>query len=402
MNTLLSTLVPYGMTWAEMLLRWLHVVAAIAWVGSSFYFVWLDNSLEAPSAPDLRERGVDGELWAVHGGGFYNPQKYLVAPRSLPAHLHWFYWESYTTWLSGFALLSTLYFYRAGMFIVDPRVFAWSSPALAGMAMLGFLAVGWIVYDIICRMFGQARGGDRVVGLLVALYVLAAAWLACHLFSGRAAFLVVGAMLATSMSANVLFWIIPGQRRVVAALRAGSAPDPKDARRGKQRSVHNTYFTLPVVFAMLSNHYSFLYEAKHNWLVLVMLMLAGALIRQFFVLKHKGSWRWQYWAVAVELIAALVVALAPSPAPAAPQVAAAPVEFAQVRAIVRQRCLLCHSGAAASKGIRLDEDPSIVSHAQDIYQQVVVTRAMPLNNVTGMTDAQRGEIAQWVASGARR
>ncbi len=402
MNTLLSTLLPYGMTWAEMLLRWLHVIAAIAWIGSSFYFVWLDNSLEVPTDPELRKRGVDGELWAVHGGGFYNPQKYLVAPRSLPAHLHWFYWESYTTWLSGFALLSVLYFYRAGIFIVDPRVFAWSSPALAGLAILGFLAVGWLVYDTICRLFGQARGGDRLVGLLVALYVLAAAWLACHLFAGRAAFLVVGAMLATSMSANVLFWIIPGQRRVVAALRAGTHPNPADGKRGKQRSVHNTYFTLPVVFAMLSNHYSFLYEARHNWLVLVMLMLAGALVRQFFVLKHKGKWKWQYWGVAVLLVGSLVIALAPLPAPASTAVSDAPVAFARVRAIVQQRCILCHAGPAASKGIRLDEDASIVSHAQDIYQQVVVTRAMPLNNSTGMTDAQRVEIARWVEAGARR
>jgi uncharacterized membrane protein len=401
MNALLSTLLPYGVTWVEMLLRWLHVIAAIAWIGSSLYFVWLDNSLEVPGDPELRRRGVDGELWAVHGGGFYNPQKYLVAPKSLPAHLHWFYWESYTTWLSGFALLSVLYFYHAGMFVVDPRVFAWPSPTLAAVAIIGFLALGWLVYDAICRVFGQARGGDRVVGLLVALYVLVAAWVACHLFAGRAAFLVVGAMLATSMSANVLFWIIPGQRRVVAALRAGTAPDPRDGKRGKQRSVHNTYFTLPVVFAMLSNHYSFLYEARHNWLVLAMLMLAGALVRQFFVLKHKGLWKWQYWGVGVALVGALVVALAPSAAPAV-VAAAAPVDFAQVRAIVQQRCLLCHAGPAASKGIRLDEDASIVSHAQDIYQQVVVNRAMPLNNATGMTEAQRSEIARWVSEGAKR
>ncbi|SCC92287.1 conserved membrane hypothetical protein [Thiomonas sp. X19] len=399
MNDLLATLTPYAMNWADLLLRWLHVIAAIAWIGSSFYFVWLDNSLEPPQAPDLKAKGVDGELWAVHGGGFYNPQKYRVAPKDLPQHLHWFYWESYTTWLSGFALLSVLYLYHAGIFIVDPHVYAWSQPVWAGAALLGFLVVGWLVYDGICRLFGQGRNGDRTVGILVAVYMVIAAWAACHLFAGRVAFLITGAMMATMMSANVFFWIIPGQRRVVAAMRAGQTPDPMDGKRGKQRSVHNTYFTLPVVFAMLSNHYSFVYDAKNNWVVLVLMMLAGALIRQFFVLKHKGAWKWRYWGVAVVIILGVAVALAPKPQPALAQ--ARPVSFAMVRHIVQQRCLLCHAGAAASKGVRLDSARGIVSHAQDIYQQVVVTRAMPLNNATQITDLERAEIGQWVKDGAK-
>lgn len=399
MNDLLATLMPYAMNWADLLLRWLHVIAAIAWIGSSFYFVWLDNSLEPPQAPDLKAKGVDGELWAVHGGGFYNPQKYRVAPKDLPQHLHWFYWESYTTWLSGFALLSVLYLYHAGIFIVDPHVYAWSQPAWAGAALLGFLVVGWLVYDGICRLFGQGRNGDRTVGILVAVYMVIAAWAACHLFAGRVAFLITGAMMATMMSANVFFWIIPGQRRVVAAMRAGQTPDPMDGKRGKQRSVHNTYFTLPVVFAMLSNHYSFVYDAKNNWVVLVLMMLAGALIRQFFVLKHKGAWKWRYWGVAVVIILGVAVALAPKPQPALAQ--ARPVSFAMVQRIVQQRCLLCHAGAAASKGVRLDSARGIVSHAQDIYQQVVVTRAMPLNNATQITDLERAEIGQWVKDGAK-
>ncbi len=399
MNDLLATLLPYAMNWADLLLRWLHVIAAIAWIGSSFYFVWLDNSLEPPKAPDLKAKGVDGELWAVHGGGFYNPQKYVVAPRDLPQHLHWFYWESYTTWLSGFALLSVLYLYHAGIFIVDPQVYAWPSPALAGLALLGFLVVGWLVYDGICRLFGQGANGDRTVGALVALYVVIAAWAACHLFAGRAAFLVTGAMLATMMSANVFFWIIPGQRRVVAAMRAGHTPDPMDGKRGKQRSVHNTYFTLPVVFAMLSNHYSFVYDAKNNWVVLVLMMLAGALIRQFFVLKHKGTWKWPYWGVAVVIILAVAIALAPKPQPVL--AAAKPVSFAMVQHIVQQRCILCHAGAGAQKGVRLDSAQGIVSHAQDIYQQVVVTRAMPLNNATQIIELERAQIGQWVKAGAK-
>lgn len=400
MHDLIATYLPYAMDWGGMLLRWLHVIAAIAWIGSSFYFVWLDNSLEPPKDDDLKAKGVDGELWAVHGGGFYNPQKYLVAPKNLPKHLHWFYWESYTTWLSGFALLSVLYLFHAGLFIVDPKVFAWSSGTMAGLAILGFLVVGWFVYDAICRVFGQGKNGDRVVGALVAVYVVVAAWAACHLFAGRAAFLVTGAMLATMMSANVLFWIIPGQRRVVAAMRAGQAPNPLDGKRGKQRSVHNTYFTLPVVFAMLSNHDSFLYDAPNNWLVLVLLMLAGALIRQFFVLKHKGAWKWQYWIVGGGVILAVAVALAPKPQPAVAEVAL--VTFAQVQHIVKERCLLCHTGAAASKGVQLDTAADIVSHAAGIYQQVVVAKTMPLNNATGITDAERAELAQWVKAGAKQ
>lgn len=399
MSDLMTTILPYAMNWADLLLRWLHVIVAIAWIGSSFYFVWLDNSLERPTDPALKAKGVDGELWAVHGGGFYNPQKYMVAPKNLPQHLHWFYWESYSTWLSGFALLCVLYFYHAGIFIVDPRVLSWSTPGYAVAAMLGFLVVGWLVYDGICRVLGQGKNGDRTVGVLVALYVVAAAWLACHLFAGRAAFLLTGAMLATMMSANVLFWIIPGQRRVVAAMRAGQTPDPLDGKRGKQRSVHNTYFTLPVLFAMLSNHYSFVYDAPNNWLVLVLMMLAGALIRQFFVLKHKGAWKWQYWIIGAGIILAVAVALAPKPQPALAN--AAPVSFAQVQHIVQERCLMCHAGAAASKGVRLDSASEIVTHAQAIYQQVVVLKAMPLNNATQMTDAERAEIAAWVTAGAK-
>jgi uncharacterized membrane protein len=399
MNDLFSTLVPYAMNWVGLLLIWLHVIVAIAWIGSSFYFVWLDNSLEPPKAADLKAKGVDGELWAVHGGGFYNPQKYMVAPKDLPQHLHWFYWESYTTWLSGFALLLVLYLYHAGITVVDPRVFAWSSPAWAGVAMLGFLLIGWIVYDGICRLFGHGKNGDRNVGALVALYVVIAAWLACHLFAGGAAFLITGAMLATMMSANVFFWIIPGQRRVVAAMRAGQTPNPLDGKRGKQRSVHNTYFTLPVLFAMLSNHYSFVYDAKNNWIVLALMMLAGALIRQFFVLKHKGAWKWQYWGVAVAIILGVAVAIAPKPQPVL--ASAKPVSFAMVQHIVQERCILCHAGAGAQKGVRLDSPQGIVSHAQAIYQQVVVARSMPLNNATQITDLERAEIGQWVKDGAK-
>jgi uncharacterized membrane protein len=279
----------YLLDWLNLLLRWAHVITAIAWIGSSFYFVLLDNSLSKPEHDDLKAKGVDGEMWAVHGGGFYHANKYMVAPRwrPLPDNLHWSYWESYSTWLTGFALFTVLYLFNAGSFLIDKSVFDWS-PAAAIVASLGFLVVCWLVYDAICRVFGRRNNGDLIVGLCVFVFVIFASWLACRLFAGRAAFLLVGAMLATTMSANVFFWIIPGQRKVVAQLRANQAVDPIHGQRGKQRSVHNTYFTLPVIVAMLSNHYGWLVSGKHNWIVLVLLMLAGALIRHSFVARHKA------------------------------------------------------------------------------------------------------------------
>jgi uncharacterized membrane protein len=306
----------YLLDWANLLLRWLHVVVAIAWVGSSFYFVLLDNSLTPPEDPRLKELGVTGELWAVHGGGFYNPQKYALGPKTLPkGHLHWFYWESYWTWMSGFALLVVLYLFNAEAFLIDRKVFAWQSGFTASAAALAYLAAGWIVYDLICRFVGRNKdgsvSGDARVGVLIFIYVCAATWLACQLFTGRAAFVLTGAMLATIMSANVFFWIIPGQRIVVADLAAGRKPDPVHGQRGKQRSVHNTYFTLPVLVAMLSNHYGMLWQHALNWLVLIGLMLLGALVRAFFVLRHKGPARWELVFGSVGLIVALMMLVSP-------------------------------------------------------------------------------------------
>jgi hypothetical protein len=245
----------YLLDWVNLLLRWAHVITAIAWIGSSFYFVLLDNSLTAPTDAELKQKGVDGEMWAVHGGGFYHSNKYMVAPkwRALPDNLHWSYWESYSTWLTGFALFTVLYLFNAGTFLVDKTVYDWS-PGTAIAAALCFYVVFWLGYDGICRAFGQMKNGDLIVGIGVFLFVIIASWVACRFFAGRAAFLLVGSMIATTMSANVFFWIIPGQRKVVAQLRAGEAPDPIHGRRGKQRSVHNTYFTLPVLVSMLSNH----------------------------------------------------------------------------------------------------------------------------------------------------
>ena len=392
----------YVLDWVNLLLRWAHVIVAIAWIGSSFYFVFLDNSLTKPADPDLKAKGVDGELWAVHGGGFYHPQKYMVAPKAIPENLHWFYWESYSTWLTGFALFTVLYLYQAGTFLIDRNVHAWS-PAGAIAAALGFLVVFWIVYDGICRFFGQREGGDRIVGIGVTVAVVLASWLACQFFAGRAAFLLVGAMMATSMSANVFFWIIPGQRKVIAQLKAGEPVDPVHGQRAKQRSVHNTYFTLPVLIAMLSNHYGFLYGAPHNWLVLVLIMLAGALIRHSFVARHKALVQgqpvpWLYAGVGTAVIVGLIVWLAPAPVPKA--AAAAPVSFAQVQAVVAQRCAMCHNEQVISKNIQLHTPELIAKNAQALYQQAVVLKAMPMNNATQITDAERTLLGRWFEAGA--
>lgn len=399
----------YLLDWANLLLRWVHVITAIAWIGSSFYFVFLDNNLLKPESPDLLEKGVDGAMWAVHGGGFYNPQKYMVAPKKIHTKLHWFYWESYSTWLSGFALFTVLYLWNAGSFLVDKSLMDWS-PVAAGFAAVGFLVAFWLVYDTVCRLFGFRKNGELVVAGLMLLTVAFSAWLANELFAGRAAFLLVGAMIATAMSANVFFWIIPGQRKVVAAMTSGERYDAQalaiHGKRGKQRSVHNTYFTLPVIFAMLSNHYSFLYTHEHRWVLLFVMMFAGALIRQFFVQRHgyhlgRARNPLPFAVVGVALLLGVIVALAPAPNPESPrQASAQPVSFAQVRAVVDLRCVSCHGADVQFKNIRLDSDESLMKHAQNVYQQVVVTRQMPMNNATGITEDERALVGRWFTQGA--
>jgi uncharacterized membrane protein len=395
----------YFLDWANLLLRWLHVITAIAWVGSSFYFVFLDNNLQKPESPDLLEKGVGGAMWAVHGGGFYNPQKYLVAPKKIHTHLHWFYWESYTTWLTGFALFSVSYLWQAQTYMVDPNLIAWTRWEAVVVA-LAFLVGFWFVYDALCRTMGAKDGGDKWVGLFVFITIVFAAWLSTQLFAGRAAFLLVGAMIGTAMSANVFFWIIPGQRKMVTSMDAGEPVDPIHGKRGKQRSVHNTYFTLPVLFAMLSNHYSFTYTGEYNWVVLVVMMTAGALIRQYFVMRHgfklgRNANPISYAVVGSVLIVGLIVAMAPAPQTPVQQAAAQqPASFAQVKAVMDQRCVMCHGAAMQMKGVRVDSADQIAVHAQGIYQQVVVTKAMPMNNATGITDEERALVGRWFTAGA--
>jgi uncharacterized membrane protein len=407
----------YLLDWASLLLRWAHVVTAIAWIGSSFYFVFLDNSLTPPVDEEQKRQGVSGELWAVHGGGFYHPVKFAVSPPQLPTHLHWFYWESYSTWLTGFALFTVTYLWSAGTYLIDKSVMAWTPPSAIAVA-LGFLVVFWLAYDAICRSVGQRKHGDAIVGALVAVLVCVAAWLACHWFAGRAAFLLVGAMVATAMSANVFFWIIPGQKKVIASIKAGQAVDPVHGQRGKQRSVHNTYFTLPVLFAMLSNHYSFTYSHPHNWLVLIAMMFAGAAIRQFFVLRHghklgRNAHPWPYALAGVVVVLGVLVWLKPAAPISTPLAtgssvsgaASAPAKkaigYAQLAPVLAQRCTMCHGEQVQMKNVRLDTPQGVGTHALAIYQQVVVTRAMPMGNSTGITEGERGLFKQWFEAGAK-
>ncbi len=408
----------YLLDWANLLLRWVHVITAIAWVGSSFYFVFLDSSLTPPIDEDLKKQGVNGELWAVHGGGFYHPVKFNVSPPQLPSHLHWFYWESYSTWLSGFALFTVSYLWNAGTYLIDKSKMDWSHADAIGVALC-FLVVFWVLYDAVCRLFGQRKNGDAIVGGLVFMLVCLASWLACHWFAGRAAFLLVGAMLATTMSASVFFWIIPGQKKVVESIKAGQPVDPIHGQRGKQRSVHNTYFTLPVLFAMLSGHYSFTYNHPQNWLVLILMMFAGAAIRQFFVMRHgyklgRNANPLPYAIAGVVVILAVAVWLAPktdTPAPASAAInnvavhadstrAGGQNDYQKLRTVLESRCFACHGAQVQMKNLRFDAPALVKLNAQGIYQQAVVAKLMPMNNSTGMTDDERLVIKKWFEAGA--
>src|SRR5579859_3558325 len=390
--------------------RFVHLVTGIAWIGASFYFVWLDNHLLAPADDALARKGVAGELWAVHGGGFYNAQKYRVAPQVLPSSLHWFYWEAYSTFLSGFFLLGLLYYAQAEVYLIDPRIAALSKPVAVGLGF-AFIVGGWVVYDALCRS-PLAKSGAWL-GCLIGLLSSAAAFALCRLFSGRGAFIEFGAMLGTIMVANVFFVIIPGQREMVRAKREGRQPDPQAGQRGKLRSVHNTYFTLPVLFTMISNHYAVTFGARHNWLVLIAMSAAGVLIRVYFVARHKRHERGGRTSLVPALLGLAVLgataaALAPpskSPAVAANSAAA---HFEAIQRIVALRCAPCHAAAptqpgfaTAPKGLLLDSPDAILAHVSVIAPQVA-TNAMPIGNLTGMTDAERSQLLDWIRRDAPR
>jgi uncharacterized membrane protein len=390
---------PYLLDWLNLLVRWLHLIAGIAWIGASFYFVMLDNSLSKPKRDSDVARGVSGELWAVHGGGFYVSQKFLLGPQGEPLSdsLHWSKWEAYTTWLSGMGMLALVYWLGASTYLIDRNVLA-LSPAVAIAIGIGVIVAGWIVYDALCRLL---TGRDDLLAAFLFVLVMLATYGLFQVFSGRAAFIHVGAILGTIMAANVFVHIIPGQKAMVADIRAGRTPDAMPGIVGKQRSVHNTYFTLPVLFTMLSNHYPMTYSHPQGWLVLGGLMLAGVLIRQFFVLRHKQGAKPALLLVAAVLLAALIVWLAP-----ALNISGAKADYAALRHVLDTRCVVCHAAqpkqpgfAQPPKGVLLETPEQVAQHAAKVAE-TVGNRYRPIGNLTQMTDAERAIVAGWYAGGA--
>ncbi len=394
----------YVAEWLNLIVRWAHFIVGTAWIGASFYFIWLDNRLEAPKLAADRDQGVGGELWAVHGGGFYRAQKFQIAPPALPETVHWFKWEAYTTFITGFFLLCIVYYYGAATHLIDPAI-ADISPPLAIAIGLGSIAGGWAIYDALCR--SPLGRNEPALASVMAVLLAAAAYGLCQVFSGRGAYIHFGAIIGTIMVANVFFVIIPGQRELVRAKQEGRMPDPAPGLRGKQRSVHNTYFTLPVLFVMISSHYAMTFGHRWNWLILVALSLSGALIRVYFVARHKGRASPFPLILGLLLLAGTAAAIAPAPAPFTRPNGATAVPFAEAKAIIDRRCVGCHAAkptqegfAAPPKGLALETERQIRANAAFIHQTTVASRIMPPGNLTEMTDPERELLGRW-ARGAR-
>lgn len=390
--------------WLSFAVRWAHVITGIAWIGSSFYFIALDLGLkQRPGLPV----GAYGEEWQVHGGGFYHVQKYLVAPAELPEHLTWFKWESYSTWLTGFALLCVVYYAGADFFLIDRNVLDISVPVAIGIS-LASLALGWLLYDLLCR----SPLGESQTGLMLVLYAILVvlAWGFTHIFTGRAAFLHLGAITATIMSANVFLIIIPNQKIVVADLKAGRKPDPKYGKVAKQRSLHNNYLTLPVLFLMLSNHYPLAFGTQFNWVIASIVFLIGVVIRHYFNMVHarKGNPTWTWLVAAVLFMIMIWLSTVPKVLTGEDKVSEASAVFVAsshfpgVRDTVLGRCAMCHAAETsyegvylAPKGVMLDTDARIASHAREIYLQAGRSHAMPPGNLTGVTPEERALLVAW-------
>jgi uncharacterized membrane protein len=395
--------------WLAFAVRWLHVITAIAWIGSSFYFIALDLGLvKRPGLPE----GAYGEEWQVHGGGFYHIQKYLVAPANMPEHLTWFKWESYITWLSGFAMLAVVYYGGADLYLIDRHVLDVSAP-VAIVISIASLAVGWLFYDLLCR----SPLGNNTWGLMAILYIalVVMAWGYTQVFTGRAAFLHLGAFTATIMSANVFMIIIPNQKIVVADLIAGRTPDPKYGQIAKQRSLHNNYLTLPVIFFMLSNHYPMAFATQFNWIIAALVFLMGVTIRHWFNTVHarKGEPHWTWLVTALIFVAIMWLSTAPKVLTGEKDAALAPVferfkadqHFAKAMDTVSTRCSMCHAAEpawegiiSAPKGVTLDSENGIAMHAREIYLQAARSHAMPPGNITEMTLDERMLLLAWYES----
>ena len=402
--------------WAEMAVRWLHVIAGIAWIGSSFYFIALDLSLR--QRPDLPNgglpEGASGEAWQVHGGGFYNMVKYLVAPARMPDELTWFKWEAYTTWLSGMGLLVLVYYLQAELFMIDRTVME-LEPWLAVVISLAGLALGWIVYDLLCK--SPLGNNDTALAAVGFVFLVVLSWVFTLVFSGRGMIMQMGALIGTMMVANVFALIIPNQKKVVADLIAGRQPDPALGKAAKTRSLHNNYLTLPVIYVMIANHYPLAFASRWNWVILAIVLVIGAVIRHFFNMRHKGAGSpWWTWAAAAAGLAAIVWLSALPPAPT--EEAAAPAEIQtpgfetadlglEVENVVLSRCSMCHAAeplwegiAVPPKNVVLETPAQIVAQARAIEMQAVRTHAMPPGNITYIEESERQILAAWLAAGA--
>ncbi|MEQ5808173.1 urate hydroxylase PuuD [Alteromonas sp. NFXS44] len=396
-----------GLDWLSLFVRWFHVIAGVAWIGASFYFIWLDNSLRTP--PEWKqEKGIKGDLWAIHGGGFYEVAKYAYGPESMPATLHWFKWEAYTTWLSGFALLIIVYYFGASAYLIDPSVNA-LSPQTAILSGLGIIFGGLALYELACR--SPLAKSPKLFALFLIMMICFASWLTTQLFSGRGAYIHVGALVGTIMVANVFLNIMPNQRKMVAAVAAKGEIDPAWGASAKLRSVHNNYLTLPLLFIMISNHYPMTYQHPQNWLVLIAIMALSAWIRHFFNLKHQdikkpsilvsGAAGMLLLAIWVSMPVSQQENTAAASAPQNDQTALSADDKA-VQTLITTHCTSCHAASptddifkVAPLGVKFDSWQDIKRYAPQIYQRSAVSKDMPFMNKTGMTDEERQVIAKW-------
>ncbi|MGE4408714.1 urate hydroxylase PuuD [Pseudomonas sp.] len=391
--------------WLNLGIRWIHMIVGIAWIGASFYFVWLENNLNRSNPRE----GLSGDLWAIHGGGIYHLEKYKLAPPQMPENLHWFKWEAYTTWLSGVALLMVVYYLNPGLYLIAPG--SELSPAAAIAIGFGSLIVGWFVYDLLCDSpLGKT---PALLGLVLFVLVIAACWGYSQVFSGRAAYIHTGALIGTIMVGNVLRIIMPAQRALVAAIEQNRTPDPVLPAKGLLRSRHNNYFTLPVLFIMISNHFPSTYGSQYNWAILASLAALAVLVRHFFNTRHDSQrFAWALPAAAVGMIC-LAFVTSPARQAAAPDVAAGNVQqqgsddFAKVSQVIHERCTVCHSAqpsspmfSAAPAGVMFDTPQQIRQLAPKIHAQSVASQIMPLGNITQMTQDERDLLASWIAKGA--
>jgi len=390
--------------WFNLALRWVHVIVGIAWIGASFYFVWLENNLDR----QVKNQDIAGELWAIHGGGIYHLQKYNLAPATMPEHLHWFKWEAYSSWITGVLLLSTVYYLNAATYLLLPG--SSISPMLGVAIGLGSLLMGWWVYDLLCK--SPLKHQPLLLGVVLMLFLVGLSWGFSQFMTGRAAYLHVGAVIGTMMVGNVFFIIMPAQRNLVGAIEAGTEPDPALPKNGLLRSRHNNYLTLPVIFIMVSGHFPSTYGHEWNWAILLGLSIISVAVRHYFNTRH-NSQRF-VWALPAAVLALLVMAYVTAPSypsartsSASSAAAETSVSALQAQAIVAKHCVSCHSAkpshvafSAAPGGVMFDSIEAIKRYKDQIYLQTVANHIMPLGNSTGMTQDERDQLGRWIADGA--